>query len=446
MHGIPRLPVKIRRAKSPFLFLIIVALSAFFLMPRPSSALIQIQIDGPSSRKFQIAIHDFKGQSSQSQCKGIAADLLSVVSSDLDFSGYFNLIGKKAYLVDEGADLSPESIRFKDWSAIGAELLLLASYNCTGGRLEIEARLFDVFSGQQILGKKVSGSKDHYRHLGHRLSNEIVLKLTGHPGIFLTRLAFVSNASGSKEVYISDYDGYNVRQVIKDYSIALLPRLSPDRKQITYTSYKEGEPTLYLRNLASGRVKQLSGGPGMISGVSWAPDGAEMALTVSKKGNPDICIMDLNGTITDRLTTYDGIDVSPSYSPDGNRIAFVSDRSGSPQVYVLDIASGKSTRLTYNGKYCTSPSWSSLNRIAYVAIVDGRLDIFSIDANGGPAKRLTINQGKNEDPCWSPDGRYIVFSSNRGGRYSLYIMTANGQNQKKIKALSGNQTCPSWVR
>jgi TolB protein len=444
MHCKARLPIE-ALDQGPFLFSFITVFFIFFSLPGISSGRIYIDINAPSVQKFQIAIPDFKNLSGQNQCSDVAAKLLSVVSSDLDFSGLFSIIGKKAYLVDQGADLTAENIRFKDWSAIGAELLLLGNYSCLGGKLEIEARLFDAFSGQQILGKRVVGDRAHYRYLVHRLSNEIVLKLTGHPGIFLTKIAFVSSSRGNKEVYTSDYDGYNVRQITKDYSITLLPRLSPDRKKITYTSYKEGEPVLYLRNLGSGGIKRLSGGPGINSGASWAPDGDHVALTISKKGNPDIYTIDLNGRVTDRLTTYEGIDVSPSYSPDGKRIAFVSDRSGSPQIYVLDVGSGKTARLTYNGKYSTSPSWSSLNRIAFASIVGGRLDIFTIDANGGQAIRLTNNQGKNEDPCWSPDGRYIMFSSNRSGRYNLYIMNANGQNQRKIQSLSGNQTSPSWV-
>ncbi|SPD72533.1 Protein TolB [uncultured Desulfobacterium sp.] len=435
------------RGQGYFFFLFICLFIVLLSFPCISRARIYIDINAPSFQKFQIAIPEFGSLTGQNQCGDFGANLLSVVSSDLDFSGLFSIIDKKAYLVGQAAGLSAENINYKDWSAIGAELLLLGTYACSGGTLEIEARLFDVFSGQQVLGKRVSGNRDHYRYLIHRLSNEIVQKLTGYPGIFLTKLSFISDTSGNKEVYISDYDGYNVKQITRDRSIILLPRLSPDRKRITYTSYKEGEPILYLRNLESGSVKRLSGGgPGMNTGGSWAPDGDNLAVTISKKGNPDIYIIGLDGGITDRLTTYDGIDISPTYSPDGNRIAFVSDRSGAPQIYILGMGSGKTSRLTYNMKYCTSPSWSSLNRIAFAGIDGGRLDIFTIDANGGQAVRCTNGQGKNEDPCWSPDGRYIVFSSNRSGRYNLYIMNANGQNQKRIKALSGNQTSPSWAQ
>jgi len=415
-----------------------------FFSPGHSSGRIYIDINAPSIQKFRIAVLDFKNLTQQNRHQDLGAKLTAVVSNDLDLSGYFSRIDKEAFLVGEDDPLTPDNIRFKDWSVIGAELLLYTSYTCIDKSLEIEVRLFDVFSGRQILGKRILGDMVDFRRLVHRLSNEIILTLTGHTGIFLTKLAFVSDTSGHKEIYVCDYDGHNVRQVTKDKIIAVLPRLSPDGKKIAYTSYKEGSPILYLRDLTTGAEKRLSGRSGLNSGVSWLPGGNNLALTISRNGNPDIYRIDLNGNILKRLTTYWGIDVSPSFSPDGKKIAFVSNRSGSPQIYILDLDSGKTARLTFDGNYNTSPSWSRLNRIAYVSLNNGNLDLFSIDAGGGRLRRLTENQGKNEDPCWSPDGRYIAFSSTRDGSYNLYIMNANGQNHRKISFLSGNHTSPSW--
>ena len=375
----------------------------------------------------------------------MAAKLTEVIANDLDLSGYFSRIDKEAFLAGQDGSLSAGNIRFKDWSVIGAELLLIGSYAGIGESLEVEIRLYDVFSGRQILGKKALGKTSDYRYLIHRLSNEIVICLTGHSGIFLTKITFISCRSKHKEIFICDYDGHHLRQITKDNSIALLPRMSSDGKKIAYTSYKEGGTMLYLRDLASGTVRRLSGRSGMNSGVSWAPGNHKIALTRSHQGNPDIYLMGLDGKILKRLTTYWGIDVSPSFSPDGNKIAFVSNRSGSPQIYVLDLVTGKEERISFNGKYNTSPSWSFLNRIAFVSQIDGNLDIYSMAPNGGQLRRLTENHGKNEDPCWSPDGRYILFSSKRTGAYKLYIMNANGQNQRKITSFAGNHTAPSWA-
>jgi TolB protein len=197
----------------------------------------------------------------------------------------------------------------------------------------------------------------------------------------------------------------------------------------------------------SGGLKRISAREGLNIGAAWAPDGTKLATTLSVDGNPDIYTIDTSGRILERLTNHWGIDVSPSFSPNGKRIAFVSNRSGSPQVYVRDLASGTEERLTFEGNYNTSPAWSSLDKIAYTSMNQGRFEIFSINPDGTQPRQLTEDQGNNEDPCWSPDGRYIMFSSNReSGAYHLYMMTANGQNQRKISFLQGQQTSPSWSK
>ena len=416
----------------------------FFCLEGVTSARIYIDINSPSVPKFNIAIPDFKNIGGDNKNPALSTELSGVVSNDLDLSGYFNPLDKAAFLEGKDGSLKGKDINFKDWSVIGAELLLKGGYVCVGNRLEVEIRLFDVFRGRQILGKRALGKLEEYRHLMHRLSNEIILKLTGHEGIFLTRLAFVGTATGEREIYACDYDGQNVRPLTQDKSIALLPRWSPDGKKIVYNSYKNDGPMLYLRDLVTGALMRLSGRSGLNIGTCWAPDGKELALCMSHKGNPDIFTIDLQGKILKQLVEHWGIDVSPAFSPDATRLAFVSNRSGSPQIYLLEISSGRVDRLTYEGKYNTSPAWSSLNRIVFVGKTNGNFDIFTLEPDGGRIKRLTADAGNNEDPCWSPDGRYIAFSSNRTGQYHIYIMNANGRTQRRVTFEKGKQTSPSW--
>ena len=423
----------------------LMSIMILFFLPGTGLARIYIDINAPSIRKFNIAIPDFKYLGKDNRNPELSTRLPGVISNDLALSGYFSPMDKQAFLEGKDGPLTLQKIRFKDWSVIGAELLLKGGYTCVGRSLEMEVRLFDVFWARQILGKRIIGDIKDYRYLMHRLGNEIIRQLTGHEGIFLTRLAFVGNERGNKEIYVSDYDGHNVQPMTNDRSIALLPRWSPDGMKIMYNSYKDGGPMLYMKDIRSNRVKRISSRAGLNIGASWTPDGKNVALTLSKNGNPDIYAIDLNGKILKKLAGHWGIDVSPAFSPDKKKMAFVSNRSGSPQIYLLHLETGREERLSFEGKYNTSPVWSSLNRIAFVSMNDGHFDIYTMDADGGRVKRLTENQGNNEDPCWSPDGRYIVFSSNRKGRYHLYMMNANGQNQSRITFLRGDQSSPSWA-
>ncbi len=427
------------------LFWVGILFLGFFLVPEQCFGRIYIDINKPSIPKFNIAIPEFKNLNENKESPELAQKLTEVISNDLYLSGYFNPMDKEAFLEEKDAPMTAEGIRFKDWSVVGAELLLKGGYNRVGSRVEVVVRLFDVFWGRQILGRRALGNLDQYRHLMHRLSNEIIRKLTGHDGISLTKLAFVSNTTGEKEVYVSDYDGYNVRQITSDKSIALLPSWSPDGKKLAYTSYKDGGPMLYLKDMASGLVKRISGRSGLNIGASWAPDGKKLALTLSRKGNSDIFTINLEGKILRHLVSHWALDVSPTFSPDGKRIAFASNRSGSPQIYTMDLTNGRQERLTFEGTYNTSPSWSSRNRIAFTSLEQGTFDLYTMGQEGGMVKKLTEGQGNNEAPWWSPDGRYIVFTSNREGRYHLYIMNANGQNQVRITSSKGDQTTPSWA-
>jgi len=404
---------------------------------------IYIDINAPSIKKFNIAIPDFRPLGKGSDCPEFSSKLPAVMAGDLDLSGFFNPMDKSAF-IEESPALTREDIRFKNWSVIGAELLLTGGYTCVGNSLEVEVRLFDVFWGKQILGKRTLGPKKEYRQIMHRLGNDIIRLLTGHRGIFLTKLAFVGNATGHKEIYVSDFDGFNPERITSDGSIALLPRWSPDGKNLIYNSYKDGGPMLYVKNLQNGNVRRVSGRKGLNIGAAWMPDGRRVALTLSEKGNPDIYLINLEGKRLRRLTRYWGIDVSPALSPDGKKMAFVSNRSGYPQIYIQDLGKETQSRLTFEGKYNTSPTWSSLGRIAYTSKDGGYYNIVTMNPAGGEVRQLTENQGNNEDPCWSPDGHYLVFSSDREGQYHLYIMTANGQNQRRITFMKGDQTAPSW--
>lgn len=430
--------------KNNFRLLLKVLLIAQFFLPAEGIGKIFIDINSPSIQKIKIAIPDFKNFSESGDHPELASDLAKVITNDLDLSGYFTPMDQESFIDEDGPLLTSDNIRFKNWSVIGAELLLKGGYTCIGQNIEVVVRLYDTYYGKQILAKRFLGKIDKYRSLMHRIGNEIVFALTGYEGVFLSRFAFVNNSTGHKEIYLCDFDGGNVQRITSDESIALLPRWSPTGESIAYTSYKDGSPMLYLQELSSGKVTRISDRKGLNTGACWASDGKKLALTLSNGENPDIYSIDLSGKIIERYTNHWGDDLSPSFSPDGTKMAFVSNRSGNPQIYIKDLQNGNEERLTFELKYCTSPVWSKLNKIAFSGMNDGHVNIYTINPDGSNMRRLTQDESNSEDPCWSPDGRYMVFSSNREGGYHLYITNSNGQNQRRISFLKGEDTSPSW--
>jgi TolB protein len=424
-------------------FYISLAAVVFFLMPLDEAeSRIIIDVNAPFAKKFTAAIPDFRNDGSQRGGPELGASLAGVIASDLDLSGYFTPMDKGAFLEGNKDD----SVDFKSWSVIGAELLVKGSYTLLAQSLEVELKVYDIYWGKQIFGKRAVGETHRQRELMHRLSNDIIRLLTGSDGIALTKLAFSGDHSGAKELYMSDYDGANAIQLTSDKSIVLSPRWSPDGKRILYNSYKDNKgPKLYMKDLSTGAVRTVSGRPGLNIGAAFSPDGARLALTLTEKGDSDIFLIDLNGNVIKNLTDHWAIDVSPSFSPDGSRMAFVSNRAGTPQIYVMTLADGSVERITFDFKYCTSPAWSSRNRIAFAAMEGGVVDIYTVGPDGRNIRRVTSGTGNNEDPCWSPDGRYLAFASNRGGRYNIYLSNEGGDHQRQLTRLSGNQRGPSWA-
>jgi TolB protein len=308
----------------------------------------------------------------------------------------------------------------------------------------MELRLFDTFKGQRILGKKYSGKTGDQRRIIHRFCSEVMQYLNGSNGVFASKIAFVSNGSGNKEIYSCEFDGYDPRQMTRNHSITLFPAWSSNGRYLAYTSYKQGKPDLFIKNLPEMQETSVDS-KGLNITPAWVPGKFELAATLSFSGDQEIYLLTGSGKIIKRLTNMRGSDISPTWSPDGKKFAFVSNRSGNPQVYIQDMVSGKVRRLTYEGNYNTQPSWSPRgDKIAYASFGDDRHNIYVIDVEGRQPLQLTSEAGDNEAPSWSPDGSLIVFSSTREGPSRIYVMTASGTDQRRLLTLNGEQTNPKW--
>jgi TolB protein len=425
------------------LIVLVVLLSG---LPRPCEGeRVYIDINAPYLRKIPTAIPIFKdmaGGQTQGQTAKTLSDLLT---TSLDFTGFFKILNRDSFLEDpQEACLVQRDINFSNWTVIGAELLVTGGFKYNGDLLEVELRLFDTFSGRLIVGRRYTGGMEDRRQIIHRFCNEVILRLTGRPGIFDSRIAFVSTTTGVKELYIADFDGYDPKQFTQTGAISMFPAWSSDGRWMAFTDYKKGKPDLYIKNIR-GKQETVVSSKGFSITPAWVPGQFALAAALSHEGNPSIYLLSGGGKILRQLTRHWGIDVAPTYSPDGKKFAFVSNRSGSPQIYVQDVGDGKVRRLTYKGKYNSWPQWSPRgNYIAYVGSASNLSDVCVIRPDGTGYKQLTRNAGYNESPTWSPDGTLIAFSSTREGPSRIYVMNANGTDQRRLLVLKGEQSNPSW--
>jgi len=179
---------------------------------------------------------------------------------------------------------------------------------------------------------------------------------------------------------------------------------------------------------------------------AYSPDGRWIAFSRAENGSTDIYVVSRAGGDLRRLTTSRGIDTNPAWSPSGREIAFTSSRSGTPQLYVMDAEGTNVRRITWSGSYNDGAAWHPEGTaIAYSYREKGgnRFDIAVVDVVTGESRLLTQAPGSHEAPAFSPDGRRIVFQSNRSGSPQIWVMSASGQDLRQLTA-EGQNFAPAW--
>jgi TolB protein len=372
----------------------------------------------------------------------IAREIEEVLKFDLNLSGAVRII--TGLPKENKSGIRPGEFDFAPWRNIRAALLLKTGYVIDGKKIMLEFRLYDVEGEKPVRASVYTGKRKFLREMAHAFADETMQAVTGEKGSFTGKIVFVSARTGNKEVYIMDYDGYNVRRLTRNGSINLNPSFSPNGREIIYTSYKKGNPDLYRREIFTGVESRISSRTGLNVTGAWCPHGNKIALAMSKDGNCQIYLINRNGKELARLTKDDAIDISPSWSPNGSQISFVSDREGTPQIFIMNADGSKVHRLTTIGSYNVGPSWSPRgDRILYCRMQPNGFQIHAINPDGTGDTQLTT-EGRNEYPHWSPDGRFVTFTSNRDGKESIYVMRADGQSQIKVSKDRDGDSQPVW--
>lgn len=368
----------------------------------------------------------------------------------LEFSGAFQRIDEKAFLGPETTQAveGGPPVVCSDWTQIGADALIQGEISRDPQSFTVSARVWDTVRCRDLLHKRYrqpAGAR--IQTVARRLADAVVEAFTGQPGVSSTEIAFVSNRSGNKEIYVMNADGSDERAATANHSINNFPGWAPDGDTIVYTSYRSrNQASLFLSSRGLRRPGQLL--PRLTRaqyrGV-FAPDGKRLAVVVSDGGAPDIYVVGDDGRGLRPLTRTRAIEVSPTWSPDGKRLAFVSDKTGSPQIYVMDTVKGSVRRLTYDGSYNTAPAWSPDGRwIAYETRVGGQFDIWLIDPDGTTNVPLVTHPRSDEEPSWSPNSLMIAFSSTRRGRADIYVIDRDGSNLRRLTHGKGDNTSPAW--
>src|ERR1700716_2939467 len=387
------------------------------LSPQRATAVLKLDVTSGNVQPIPIAVPDFVSVATQDPAAG--RNVSQILPSNLQRSGLFAPIDQAAYIEKIlTIDTLP---RFADWRQINAQALVTGRVTQGDGRLKAEFRLWDVFAGQHLHGQQYTTTPDNWRRIAHIISDAIYERLTGEKGYFDSRVVFVDESGPKdrriKRLALMDQDGANVRYLTRGDDLVLTPRFSSAADTITYMSYGQGDPKVYLMNIETGQREIVSNFPGMSFSPRFSPDGQRVIFSLQRGGNSNLFVMDLRSKATTRLTDTQVIDTAPSYSPDGMRISFESDRGGKQQIYVMAANGGQAQ-----------------SRFA--------IGIMKADGSG---ERILTEGYHNEGPTWAPNGRVIMFFRDPGGNAGpgLFTVDVTGRNEQPVKTPS-YASDPSW--
>jgi TolB protein len=408
--------------------------------------------------KPRLAVADFKPSSTNPQNTALLKTFNDTLWNDLDVSGIVELVSKSFYPLQVPSQ--PAEVNFLAWNVPPPNAGMLAFGNLginPAGRLTVQGWLYDLknTASPLILGKQYADdapSEAAARVMAHKFADEIIFRLGGGiPGIAESHIYFVSDRSGHKEIWAMDYDGANQHQITHQATISLSPRVSPDGSRVAFSSLTKVGWEIMMYSLDLNRMvsfPRFAGGTNL--SPAWSGDGLKLAFSSSRSGSPEIFVSDASGANAKRLTDSKGPDVSPVWNRKTNaQIAFVSGRTGLPQIYTMGIDGTNQQRMTDEG-YAVSPNWSPNGQFLTFAWVrkygpgdPGSSDIYLMDIASKKWVQLTHDGGRNDFPSWSPDGRHIVFQSNRTGTIEIWSMLADGSHPQQL-TFSGRNSQPNW--
>lgn len=318
----------------------------------------------------------------------------------------------------------------------------------------------------------LSGDLPKDRKKIHQLSDSIHSLLFKKPGIASSRILYTVKKKIERpnqelkwvsEVFMSDYDGNNCRQLTSDNSLTanplFLPAINGQPPRFLYVSYKIGQPKIYIGSLSENKVFRAS--PLRANQVTPAinSNGSYIAFSSDVTGRADIFLQPLvltEGKEAKPVQIFTGKDTanaSPVFSPDGKRIAFVSNKDGSPKIYIMKIpgpgAKLKDIKLELITRRCrenSAPSWSpDGKRIAYCARnANPERQIWIYDFETKTERQLTQGKADKENPSWASNSLHLLFNAKDSHGTDIFLINLNQPEAVKITQGAGAKHFPSW--
>lgn len=325
--------------------------------------------------------------------------------------------------------------------------------------LELKVKLWDILDQREILNKSFIVDNSNWKNISDIISDSIYELLTGEiSGHFDSKILFVSETGGAKNrkkrIAMIDFDGSNLTYLTNGDNLVLTPAFSKHNKdEVVYLEYRNKNPHIYRKNLATNKLTLIGNNMEMTYAPNFNPNGSnEILFSAAKNGISNIYKLNFDDGLIKQLTFDSDISTVPSWSPDGEKIVFVSDKTGIRKLYIMN-RDGTDTRMISKGRgVYDKPSWSPDGKlISFVKMEKGEFYIGLMTPNGDNERNI-MNAYLVEGIKWSPNGRYLIYSKQKGpfgkdsipGIYIIDILT--GIEHKINTPENQGATDPDWVR
>ena len=404
---------------------------------------LTIEITKGADGGIPIAVVPFKWQGQTA----LPVEVGDIIAADLYRSGQFNPLPVDDFL----SRPSDESeVKYKDWRLIKAVNLVVGRVTQMGtDRYAVRFQLFDIFRERQLTGFRWEVTGSDLRKIAHQISDKVYEALTGRPGAFDSRIAYVTllrtASKGSEyQLMVADADGYNPKQILRSPDPILSPAWAADGAWLAYVSFEDGRSKIFVQNVHTGARKKLAEFPGINGAPAWSPDGKHMAMTLSRDGNPEIYVMHIASGSLRRLTNHSSIDTEAAWSPDGRHLVFTSDRAGRPQIYRISAAGGRAERLTFEGKENARASYDQAGKHLTLVTNHGNGDQIGVFSLPTGSLEILTDGRLDESPTFAPNGAMILYAAQRGGSGLLSAVSADGRVRQVLRSESGTVREPAW--
>ncbi len=398
-----------------------------------SHAQLRVEIAGVGAQQIPIAVAGFADESIAPQ------QVSAIIRADLERSGMFKVM-------DAGVMSEAAPVNYGEWKSRGAEALVVGSVQrLADGRFDVRYRLLDTVKSSQLSALALAAAPQFTRVTGHKIADDIYEKLIGVRGSFATRVAYVTKVGNEYRLEVADADGEGINVALRSNEPIISPAWSPDGTRVAYVSFENKKPVVYVQNLVTRQRNVVANFKGSNSAPSWSPDGNKIAIALARNGLTQVYTVAADGSGLQRLTNTDGIDTEPQFSADGQSIYFTSDRSGGPQIYKMSASGGNAQRVTFNGTYNISPRIAPDGKsLAYISRRDGRFQLYVLDLANNQELRLS-DTTKDESPSFSPNGKYIMYATETGGRRgTLAVVSVDGRVKQRVTTQAGDIREPNW--